>query len=118
MVESRKGTVAGREGCPVSVLDAHGGLARWRAFDMVEAIFMFGGQLVQTKVSPNLPAAPTTGPISRVEMSTREQSGTRTDATGPADAFAIRRIGWLSRTWTESCCRSVEGHARRSQVTI
>jgi hypothetical protein len=65
-----------------SVLDAHGGLARWRAFDMVEAIFMFGGQLVQTKVSPNLPANPTTGPTSRVEMSTREQSGTRTDSTG------------------------------------
>ena len=35
-----------------SVLDAHGGLARWRAFDMVEAIFMFDGRLVQTKVSP------------------------------------------------------------------
>jgi hypothetical protein len=55
---------------------------RWRAFDRVEAIFMFGGQLVQTKVSPNLPATPTTGPTSRVEMSTREQSGIRTDTTG------------------------------------
>jgi hypothetical protein len=66
-----------------SMLDAHGGLARWRAFDTVEAIFMFGGQLVQTKVSPDLPATPTTGPTSRVEMSTREHSGTRTDTAGP-----------------------------------
>jgi len=65
-----------------TVTTAHGSLARWRACNLVEAIFMFGGQLVQTKVSPNLPATPTTGPTSRVEMSTLEQSGTRIDTTG------------------------------------
>src|SRR4051794_36352548 len=74
-----------------SVLDADGGLARWRAFDMVEAIFMFGGQLVQTKVSSNLPATPTTGPTSRVEMSTREQSGTRIDTTGSGQRVRYSR---------------------------